>query len=68
MPQPQRASCYQLAMSTTVHVVFLDNRTRQREHSAAGGGIDGMLAEYAVLEEDGAVKIPAHLSLEERYS
>src|SRR5581483_7128443 len=28
-------------------------------------GIDGMLAEYALLEEDGVVKIPAHLSLEE---
>ena len=34
--------------------------------SALGGGIDGMLAEYAVLEEDGVVKIPAHLSLEDR--
>ncbi|MGA8323741.1 MAG: NAD(P)-dependent alcohol dehydrogenase [Xanthobacteraceae bacterium] len=33
--------------------------------SALGGGIDGMLAEYIVLEEDGVVKIPAHLSLEE---
>jgi len=33
--------------------------------SALGGGTDGMLAEYAVLEEDGAVKIPQHLSLEE---
>jgi len=33
--------------------------------SALGGGIDGMLAEYAVLEEDGSVKIPEHLSLEE---
>jgi NADPH:quinone reductase-like Zn-dependent oxidoreductase len=33
--------------------------------SALGGGIDGMLAEYAVLEEDGIVKIPQHLSLEE---
>src|SRR5262249_34988311 len=33
--------------------------------SALGGGIDGMLAEYAVLEEDGIVKIPAHLSEEE---
>jgi threonine dehydrogenase-like Zn-dependent dehydrogenase len=32
---------------------------------ALGGGIDGMLAEYAVLEEDGVVKIPAHLSFEE---
>src|SRR5581483_4749790 len=35
------------------------------QKSALGGGIDGMLAEYAGLEEDGAVKIPAHLSLEE---
>jgi NADPH:quinone reductase-like Zn-dependent oxidoreductase len=33
--------------------------------SALGGSIDGMLADYALLEEDGAVKIPPHLSLEE---
>ena len=33
--------------------------------SALGGGIDGMLTDYAVLEEDGTVKIPPHLSLEE---
>ena len=33
--------------------------------SALGGGIDGMLAEYAVLEEEGVVKIPAHLTVEE---
>src|ERR1700751_2625625 len=33
--------------------------------SALGGGIDGMLTEYVVLEEEGVVKIPAHLSLEE---
>jgi NADPH:quinone reductase-like Zn-dependent oxidoreductase len=33
--------------------------------SALGGGIDGMLADYALLEEDGVVKLPAHLSLEE---
>ena len=33
--------------------------------TALGGGIDGMLAEYVLLEEDGVVKIPAHLSLEE---
>ncbi len=33
--------------------------------SALGGGIDGMLAEYVVLEEDGVVKVPPHLSLEE---
>ncbi len=34
-------------------------------NSALGGGIDGMLAEYVVLEETGVVKIPQHLSLEE---
>jgi len=33
--------------------------------SALGGSIDGMLREYAVLEEDGAVKLPTHLSFEE---
>jgi NADPH:quinone reductase-like Zn-dependent oxidoreductase len=33
--------------------------------SALGGGIDGMLADNAVLEEDGVVKIPPHLSFEE---
>jgi NADPH:quinone reductase-like Zn-dependent oxidoreductase len=33
--------------------------------SALGGSLDGMLAEYAVLEEEGVVKIPAHLSVEE---
>jgi NADPH:quinone reductase-like Zn-dependent oxidoreductase len=33
--------------------------------SALGGGIDGMLAGYVVLEEDGVVKIPPHLSPEE---
>ncbi len=35
------------------------------QQSALGGGTDGMLAEYVVLEEEGVVKIPAHLSLEE---
>jgi NADPH:quinone reductase-like Zn-dependent oxidoreductase len=33
--------------------------------SALGGALDGMLAEYAVLEEEGVVKIPQHLSLED---
>jgi NADPH:quinone reductase-like Zn-dependent oxidoreductase len=33
--------------------------------SALGGGIDGMLTEYIVLEEEGVVKIPGHLSIEE---
>src|SRR6476619_3693678 len=35
------------------------------QSTALGGGVDGILAEYVVLEEEGAVKIPAHLSLEE---
>jgi NADPH:quinone reductase-like Zn-dependent oxidoreductase len=33
--------------------------------SAMGGAIDGMLAEYVVLNQDGVVKLPAHLSYEE---
>jgi NADPH:quinone reductase-like Zn-dependent oxidoreductase len=33
--------------------------------TALGGAVDGMLAEYVVLEEEGTVKLPAHLSLEE---
>jgi NADPH:quinone reductase-like Zn-dependent oxidoreductase len=33
--------------------------------SALGGSIDGMLAEYVVLEEEGIVKVPPHLSVEE---
>lgn len=33
--------------------------------SALGGAIDGLLAEYAVLHEDGLVQIPEHLSFEE---
>lgn len=33
--------------------------------SALGGAIDGMLAEYVVLHQDGVVKLPPHLSYEE---
>ncbi|WP_088241382.1 zinc-dependent alcohol dehydrogenase family protein [Calothrix rhizosoleniae] len=33
--------------------------------SALGGAIDGLLAEYVTLDEDGVVKVPAHLSHEE---
>ncbi len=33
--------------------------------SALGGSIDGMLREYAVLEEEGVVKLPAHLTHQE---
>lgn len=33
--------------------------------TALGGDIDGVLAEYVVLDQDGLVQIPAHLSFEE---
>ena len=33
--------------------------------SALGGGLDGMLTQYVVLEQDGVVALPAHLSFEE---
>jgi NADPH:quinone reductase-like Zn-dependent oxidoreductase len=44
---------------------FGGDSTAEVHASALGGSIDGMLADYAVLEEDGVVKIPPHLSLEE---
>lgn len=39
--------------------------TRQKILSALGGAIDGMLAEYVILAQDGVVKLPDHLSYEE---
>ncbi len=39
--------------------------TDSKARSALGGGIDGILAEYVVLHEDGVVHIPEHLSYEE---
>ena len=38
---------------------------RQGVRSALGGDCDGLLAEYAVLPEDGVVSVPDHLSDEE---
>jgi NADPH:quinone reductase-like Zn-dependent oxidoreductase len=39
--------------------------TADTHASALGGGIDGMLAEYVVLEEHGVVKVPTHVSYHE---
>jgi NADPH:quinone reductase-like Zn-dependent oxidoreductase len=39
--------------------------TADTHASALGGSIDGMLAEYVVLEEHGVVKVPTHLSYQE---
>jgi NADPH:quinone reductase-like Zn-dependent oxidoreductase len=39
--------------------------TQEKSKAALGGDVDGMLAEYALLDEDGVVRIPEHLSYEE---
>jgi NADPH:quinone reductase-like Zn-dependent oxidoreductase len=39
--------------------------TPEKANSALGGAIDGVLAEYVLLDEQGVVQIPAHLSYEE---
>ena len=39
--------------------------TEAKAKSALGGEIDGMLAEYIVLPEDGVVQVPPYLSYEE---
>ena len=36
--------------------------TEAKAHSALGGDVDGLLAEFAVLPEDGVVAVPEHLS------
>ncbi len=36
-----------------------------KSHHALGGDVDGMLAEYVVLDAAGVVRVPAHLSYEE---
>jgi NADPH:quinone reductase-like Zn-dependent oxidoreductase len=37
----------------------------EKAKSAMGGAIDGMLAEYVVLHQDGVVRFPEHLNYEE---
>lgn len=39
--------------------------TQEKTQSALGGAIEGLLAEYAVLHEDGVVHLPEHLTDEE---
>ncbi len=39
--------------------------TDSRAHSALGGAVDGVLAEYVVLPEEGVVPVPEHLGDEE---
>lgn len=42
--------------------------TAEKAESALGGAIEGMLAEYVVLHEDGVVSVPEHLTDEEAAS
>src|SRR6202000_2595702 len=39
--------------------------TADKSKAALGGDVDGMLAEYVLLAEDGVVRFPEHLSYEE---
>ena len=39
--------------------------TAERSKQALGGDIDGMLAEYALLPQDGVIRFPEHLSYDE---
>ena len=39
--------------------------TAEKSHQALGGDVDGMLAEYVVLDAGGVVRVPAHLSYTE---
>jgi NADPH:quinone reductase-like Zn-dependent oxidoreductase len=53
-----------------VAAIFMQNwldgpPTPVKSRRALGGDIDGMLAEYVVLEETGLVAIPTHLSFQE---
>ena len=39
--------------------------TAEKSKAALGGDVDGMLAEYLLLDQDGVVRFPEHLSYEE---
>jgi NADPH:quinone reductase-like Zn-dependent oxidoreductase len=39
--------------------------TAEKSKAALGGDVDGMLAEYVLLAEDGVIRFPEHLSYEE---
>ncbi|MEV5573559.1 NAD(P)-dependent alcohol dehydrogenase [Spirillospora sp. NPDC052269] len=52
-------------VAATVFPQWLDGPFRRENAAQLGTGIDGMLTEYALLDEDGVVPIPDHLSDEE---
>jgi len=58
-----QASCYRLPVSTTACMSFFWT-TACASASTVRLVAASMVAEYALLEEDGIVKLPGHLSLE----
>src|SRR5215469_17097969 len=49
----------------TVFPYWLDGPYTRDTAAQLGGSLDGMLTEYALLPEEGVVRIPEHLSFEE---
>ena len=49
----------------TFFQVWVDGRPQPGTYGALGYPLDGVLAEYVVLHQDGLVALPPHLSLEE---
>jgi NADPH:quinone reductase-like Zn-dependent oxidoreductase len=61
---------HQVSKGQRVAGIFMQNwlegdPTAEKTRGALGGDIDGMLAEYVVLRQDGVVTIPEHLSYQE---
>jgi NADPH:quinone reductase-like Zn-dependent oxidoreductase len=59
-----------VAVGDRVAGIFMQNwidgeADAKKIRGALGGDIDGMLAEYVVLREQGVVRVPDHLSMEE---
>lgn len=52
-------------VASTFFLGWVDGPSRLPPPTTHGGPVDGMLAEYAVLDEQDAVHVPAHLSFEE---
>jgi len=52
-------------VAATVFPRWIDGPFRRENAGQLGTSIDGMLTEYAVLDENGVVPIPSHLSFEE---
>ncbi|GAA0372129.1 NAD(P)-dependent alcohol dehydrogenase [Microbispora corallina] len=52
-------------VAATVFPRWLDGPFRREDAAQLGTMIDGVLSEYALLSEDGVVRVPDHLSFEE---